>query len=232
MLFGDQRYLLPRVLFFIPALVIAFTLHEAAHALVANLQGDPTAKNEGRLSLDPRRHIDPLGLIMIMVIGVGYAKPVPVNPSRLKGQLSHLMVSLAGPAANLVLAILVSIPLKLIAGNAGVLGVPDFFTTCSLSAAPLDILKTELFYMYTLNVFLMVFNLLPIPPLDGFELVRTVLRRSNPKLLFQIEMYRMQIFFGVLLVFFLLPGALFFVIRLVANPVATALGVPLGFPCP
>ena len=224
MLFGDPRFLLLRVLFFVPALVLGFTLHEAAHALVANLQGDPTAKNQGRLSLNPRRHIDPLGLMMILVIGVGYAKPVPVNPSKMKGQFSHLMVSLAGPFANLIVAIIASIALKIIAGSSGLLGGPDFFASCSLSVGAIDILKTELFYVYTLNLFLMVFNLLPIPPLDGFELVRIVLRRSNPQLLFQIEMNRMQILMGVLLVFFFFPRALFFVIGLVANPLATVLG--------
>jgi len=232
MLLGDPHTLVPRVLFFIPALVLGFTLHEFSHALVANMQGDPTAKNAGRLSLNPRRHIDPLGLIMIMIIGLGYAKPVPVNPSKMRGQFSHLLVSLAGPLANLLIAILASIGLKIIAGANGTLGGPDFFAPCSLTAPPLQILKTELFYIYTLNLFLMVFNLLPIPPLDGFELVRTILRRSNPRLLFQIEMNRSQILVVVLLVFLFLPQLLFFVINLSVRPVATVLGVPLIYPCP
>ncbi len=232
MLLGDPHFLLQRVLFFIPALVLGFTLHEFSHALVANVVGDPTAKNQGRLSLNPVRHIEPLGLIMILAIGLGYAKPVPVNYSKMRGQFSPLMVALAGPGANLVIAIIASIALKIVAGSTSTLGGLDFSAVCSLALGPVQILKTELFYIYTLNLFLMVFNLLPIPPLDGFELVRTVLRRSNPRLLFQIEMSRPQILIVVLLIFLFLPRVLFFVINFVAAPVATVLGVPLSFPCP
>ena len=232
MLLGDPHFLLQRVLFFIPALVLGFTLHEFSHALVANAVGDPTAKNQGRLTLNPVRHIEPLGLIMILVIGLGYAKPVPVNHSKMRGQFSPLMVALAGPGANLVIAIIASIALKVVAGSTGTLGGPDFSAFCSLALGPTQILKTELFYIYTLNLFLMVFNLLPIPPLDGFELVRTILRRSNPRLLFQIEMNLPQILIVVLLIFLFLPGVLFFVVNFVASPVALVLGVPLNFPCP
>jgi Zn-dependent protease len=231
MIGGDPRNLLPMVLFFIPALLIGFTLHEAAHALVANAQGDPTAKNLGRLTLNPIRHLDPLGVVMLVLAGVGYAKPVPVNPANLKGQLSRLLVALAGPGANLVVAVAVSIPLKLIAASSGV-PVQFDIPLCSLTAPPLEILKTELTYIYTLNLLLMVFNLLPIPPLDGFELVRTVLRRSNPRLLFQIESNRQTIYIVLILAFLLVRGALFFVLLLVANPAASLLGVPLHiWPC-
>jgi Zn-dependent protease len=232
MLFGDPHFLLQRVLFFIPALVLGFTLHEFSHAAVANLVGDPTAKNQGRLTLNPVKHVEPLGLIMILVLGFGYAKPVPVNHSKMRGQFSPLVVALAGPGMNLVIAIIASIFLKILAGGAGTLGGPDFSAFCSVTVEPLQVLKTELFYIYTLNLVLMVFNLLPIPPLDGFELVRTVLRRSNPRLLFQIEMNLPQIYLGILLVFLFFRGALVFVITFVANPVATVLGVPLNFPCP
>lgn len=232
MLRGDPHTLVLRLLFFIPALAIGFTLHEAAHALVATVQGDPTPKNQGRLSLNPIRHVDPLGLIMILLIGVGYAKPVQINPSKFRSQWSHLLVALAGPAANLAIAVAVSIPLKVMAGTTGLLGGPDFSAPCSLTAPPLDVLKTELFFIYTLNLFLMVFNLLPIPPLDGFELVRSVLRRSNPGLLFRIESNRQQIYLVVLLVFLFAPQILFFVIDFIVNPVATVLGVPLNYPCP
>ena len=224
--------ILLQVLFFLPALVIAFTLHEASHALVANLNGDPTAKNQGRLTLNPIRHLDVLGLVMIAFVGIGYAKPVPINAGNLRGQWSRLLVALAGPGANLVLAIVASIPLKLIAAGtpAGFLNPP----MCSLTAAPIDIVRTELTYIYTLNLLLMVFNLLPIPPLDGFELVRTVLRRSNPRLLFQIESNRQSIYVVALLLFLLVPTALFYVILLIVNPVTLLLGVPIytGFwPC-
>lgn len=232
MLIGDPFFFILNVVFLIPALLIGFTLHELAHAAVAVSRGDPTPRNQGRLSLDPRRHIDPLGLIMVLLIGVGYARPVQINPARLRGELSRLMVALAGPGANLAIAILASIPLKLIAGSgADVLGGPNFLANCSLTVPPLEVLKTELFYIYTLNLYLMVFNLLPIPPLDGFEIIRTALQRRNPRLLFQIETNRQGIILVFVIVVLFVPRLLFGLINFFIGPIVTLLGVPVGFPC-
>jgi Zn-dependent protease len=237
--FGDPAAFLLRVLFLVPALLLGFVLHEFAHAGVALSQGDPTPRNQGRLSLDPRRHIDPLGALLVVFVGIGYARPVQVNPSRLRTEFSRLLVAIAGPAANLAVAIVASVALKLIAGSQAILGHPDFTAFCSVSISPFEIVKTALVYVYTLNLFLMLFNLLPIPPLDGFELIRTVLRRNNPRLVFQMEMNSQQIFFGFILIFLLLPVfvptfaflGFFNIMSVILQPLVLLLGVPLQFPC-
>ena len=228
----DPATFIPRLIFLVPALLIAFTLHEFAHAAVAVRLGDPTPRNQGRLSLDPRRHLHPFGTVMVLLAGIGFAKPVMVNPRNLKGDWGQLAVSLAGPAANLAIAIVASVALKLVAqATAGPASPPNFNTTCSLTIAPIELLKNELFVIFTLNLFLMVFNLFPIPPLDGFEIIRTTLRRRNPRLLYQIESNRDSIIMVFVLVAIIASSLIFLVIGLVANPIATVLGVPLGFPC-
>jgi Zn-dependent protease len=227
--FGDPNTILLRIAFLVPALLLGFVLHEMAHAYVAVALGDDTPRRQGRLSPDPRRHLDPLGTIMVLLIGVGYAKPVQINPSALRTTTNKVLVSLAGPAANLAVAVIVSIPLKLM-GTAQ-LGGKIWPVDCSLTVSPTTVLTTELFYIYSLNLLLAVFNLLPIPPLDGFELVRAYLRRANPRLLFNIEMNRQ----GILLVFFLVvlfvPGLLFSILNFVLNPITTLLGVPMFRAC-
>src|SRR5258708_7192382 len=237
-MFGDPVAFLLRVLFLVPALLLGFVLHEFSHAAVALSQGDPTPRNQGRLSLDPRRHLDPVGALMVLFVGIGYARPVQINPSRLRTEFSRLLVALAGPAANLAIALVASLALKLIIGSQAVLGSP-IFAFCSISTSPLEIAKTALFYIYTINLSLMLFTLVRIPPLDGFELIRTPLRRNNPRLLFQIEMNSQQLFFGFLLVFFLLPVfvptfsflSFFRIMAVILNPLVTVLGVPLQLPC-
>jgi Zn-dependent protease len=228
----DPRTFIPRLIFLIPALLIGFTLHEFAHALVAVRLGDPTPRNQGRLSLDPRRHLHPFGTIMVLLAGFGFAKPVMINPRNLKGEMGQLAVSLAGPAANLVIAILTSVAIKLVAQTTSAPGSPpNFFTICSLTIPPVELLKDELFVVYTLNLYLMVFNLLPIPPLDGFEIIRTTLRKRNPRLLYQIESNRDSIILVFVLVALVASSLIFLLMGLVVNPIATVLGVPIGFPC-
>ena len=229
---GDPGTFVLRLLFFVPALLIGFTLHEFAHALVAVRQGDPTPRNQGRLSLDPRRHLHPLGTVMVLLAGVGFAKPVMVNPRNFKHDSSALMVALAGPAAHLLIAVVASVAIKLVAqATAFQPGFPNFLPGCTLNAAPIEVLKTELYFIYTLNHYLMVFNLLPVPPLDGFEIIRTTLRRRNPRLLYQVESNRDSIILVFVLVALLAASVLFFVMGLVVHPVATLLGVPVISPC-
>ncbi len=238
-MFGDPVAFLLRVLFLVPALLLGFVLHEFSHAAVALSQGDPTPRNQGRLSLDPRRHLDPVGALMVLFVGIGYARPVQINPSRLRTEFSRLLVALAGPAANLAIALVASVALKLIIGSQAGLGPLSYLAPCPPSTSLLEIAKTALLYIYTINLFLMLFNLVPIPPLDGFELIRAPLRRNNPRLLFQIEMNSQQIFFGFILVFFLLPAfvpsfgflSFFRIMELILNPLVAVLGVPLQLPC-
>jgi Zn-dependent protease len=147
-------------------LVIALTFHEFAHAWVAKRFGDDTAERAGRLTLNPLAHLDPIGSLMLIFVGFGWAKPVPVNPNiiRRSGKAALMLVSIAGPLTNLCLAILAAIPLRLNlvpvqTVSANILPTPFYF----------------LWYFFTINLSLMVFNLLPIPPLDGHEILSFLL---------------------------------------------------------
>ncbi|MEA2646702.1 MAG: hypothetical protein QOE92_1785 [Chloroflexota bacterium] len=232
MLFGSPDTLLQRLVFFIPALFAGFILHELAHAVVANAQGDPTPKNQGRITLNPRRHIEPLGLVLVLLAGIGYAKPVVVNPSRLRGRYSMLLVAAAGPAANLAVAVVASLVLKIMVGTQPpVIGAGPFAAECSFTTGVFEVVKTELLFIYTLNLLLMVFNLLPVPPLDGFEVVRTFLREHNPGLLLQVQLNQQYILLGFLFVVFFLRDFLVSFLLFVLQPFIAVLGVPLGYPC-
>lgn len=144
-------------------------LHEVSHGAVALAFGDPTAKDAGRLTLNPIKHIDPFGTVILPAMlalsgapAFGYAKPVPVNPRRLRHPRNHgLVVSLAGPAVNVALAVLAGVALRFVlrAGDAG----------------PATLLEQVLFSVGIANVFLAVFNMIPLPPLDGSALVERVL---------------------------------------------------------
>jgi len=147
-------------------LLIAFTFHEFAHAWTAKIFGDDTAERAGRLTLNPLSHLDPYGSLMLIFVGFGWAKPVPVNMYALRrhSQIAPLLVSLSGPFANLLLAILAAIPLRL-----------NLFPYQTVSS---NILPTPYFFLYFFlitNLGLMVFNLLPVPPLDGHEIITFLL---------------------------------------------------------
>lgn len=150
---------------FAVALVIAFTVHEFSHAWVAYRLGDPTAKNQGRLTLDPRRHLDVLGSIMVLAVGFGWAKPVPVNPYNLKNgpKTGMAIVSAAGPVSNLIMAALAAIPLRL--------GLIESYYSSSFLPNP-----QQLVYIFVfLNILLFFFNLIPLAPLDGFKVLAGLL---------------------------------------------------------
>ena len=142
-------------------LVIAFTIHEFSHAWVATRFGDETPRINGRLTLNPLAHLDPMGSLLLLVAGFGWAKPVPVNPYALQRRSSSAMmwVSLAGPASNLALAILAAIPFRLgLANLTDAFGVNEgFFPT--VSQVMVDFIA--------INLLLMLFKLIPLAPLDG-----------------------------------------------------------------
>ena len=169
-------YIICSVLSFIPALV----LHEVAHGFAAYKLGDPTAKRSGRPSLNPLKHIDTFGTVilplLLMVMGwpvFGYAKPVPYNPAYFKDpRKGDLIVGLAGPAANLVLAVLGAV----------------VYTLVMLVLPVSALAQNDVFYYFLtlflpmfslINLYLMFFNMLPIPPLDGAQMVRCLLQSSS-----------------------------------------------------
>jgi Zn-dependent protease len=147
---------------FIISILIALTVHEVSHGLVALKLGDPTAKHEGRLTLNPLAHLDLFGTLMFFFVGFGWAKPVPVNPRYFKGSIKKGMTltALAGPASNLILAIITIIIAKIIfaSGISAGPGISKFF---------MELFQSMLF----LNLGLMAFNLLPVAPLDGSKVL-------------------------------------------------------------
>ena len=158
---------------FIISILIALTVHEWAHALVADRLGDPTARDEGRLTLNPIAHLDPLGTLMFFLVHFGWGKPVPVNPRHFKNiRRDSALVSLAGPLSNLVLAILAFILLMIVAPQLmHVAGSEELLMSHGvgerLQAFFVQILTNSLF----INLGLMAFNLLPIAPLDGSKIL-------------------------------------------------------------
>jgi len=151
---------LPTLISRIITLIIAFSVHEFSHARVADLLGDDTPRINGRLTLNPLKHLDVFGSIMLLVAGFGWAKPVPVNPYALsrRSPSALMWVSLAGPASNLLLAIIAAIPLRAEWVNYNtLLGGASFLPT------PYEFLTEFIF----INLLLMLFNLIPLAPLDG-----------------------------------------------------------------
>jgi len=167
MLRTDPRTLL----FLLPAVLIAATCHEFAHALVADRLGDPTARQLGRLSLNPLVHVDPLGTLFFVLFSFGWARPVPVNPRNFANpRLGMLVVALAGPLANIVLAFAVGVLVK----TQGLTGT----------------LWGDLASMLVLiNIVLAVFNLIPIPPLDGSRILEGLLPSDQALAYARIQPY-------------------------------------------
>ncbi len=147
------------------ALIISLTFHEYGHAIVAKLYGDDTAQKAGRLTLNPAAHIDPLGLLMVALIGIGYAKPVPTNPANYRTHWAVPLVALAGPAMNLLIAI--------ITFNLYVLGLKAGWPLFD-GQGP----NTFFYNLAIINLVLMLFNLIPVGPLDGHYILPYFLPRT------------------------------------------------------
>lgn len=149
----------------LPGVVIGLTIHEYAHAFAAWRLGDATAKEQGRLTLNPLKHIDPLGFLFLVVAGFGWAKPVSFDKTRLsKPRRDEAIIAAAGPFSNLLLALLISVVIRLL-----LLVIP--YTEGGVYASFLDLLL----HVVYINYGLMVFNLIPIPPLDGSHVLFTMI---------------------------------------------------------
>ncbi len=175
---------------FLVAMIVALTIHEFAHAMVATKCGDPTPKSFGRTTLNPMAHIEPFGFLSFLVLGFGWAKPVPINTFNFKKyKRDTFLVSIAGVLSNLAIAF-VFMPLVLLV-----------FTniTAFTNETIFKILVYITTYMVTINVILFVFNLLPIYPLDGFNAIASYLRYENKFVVF-MKKYGTIILLGLLIV--------------------------------
>lgn len=201
-----QRLIL--LLYALPAILISLSFHEMAHAYVSYRNGDPTAKMMGRLSMNPIRHLDPIGTLMLVVsmfsgFGFGWAKPVPIDPSYYKNhKKGTVLVSLAGPASNLLLAFLFSFPMAYIAIKNGLTAEEAFNSNLRIYVPGFsvqDILFNIFRFFYMINIGLAVFNILPIPPLDGSKILTAVLPTKQYFQLMRYERYIGMAFLAIML---------------------------------
>ena len=196
--------LLQRVIAVAIIILVAFPVHEFSHAFAAYRLGDSTARYQGRLTLNPIVHFDPLGGVILAVSAIvggffiGWAKPTPVNPYNLRGgRRSEVIVAVAGPVSNLILAALVAIPLRII------LHTPDMLLAINSNDLAWFILGVVETFM-VINIILMIFNLLPIPPLDGWH---ALLGLVEPRLAYTLRQFEQYGFILILLL--ILTGAPF-----------------------
>jgi len=179
----------------LPGIILGLTFHELAHGWVADRLGDTTARYQGRLTLNPLAHVDVIGLIMLFIAGFGWAKPVPVNPYNFHGDMRRglMLVSLAGPATNMLLAVAGAVAL-------------------GLGAWKLPYGQEIVINIIHINVILAVFNLLPIPPLDGSKILAGVLPGRQPWL-YMLENYGI-----IILLLLLFTGIIGKVLRWIIVP--------------
>ncbi len=149
------------------AIAVAISVHEFGHAYAAHLLGDDTAKMEGRMTLDPAKHIDPLGLLMMVVVHIGWAKPVPVNPNNFKNyKIGNILVSLSGAIGNILAAILCVVVMKYVR---------------------MEAISTIAYTTLMYNVGFAAFNLLPVPPLDGWGIVSSFIPYKYNEMVYKYE---------------------------------------------
>ena len=165
--------------------MFALSFHEFAHAWMASKCGDNTAAKMGRLTLNPMAHLDVMGSLMILFVGFGWAKPVPVDSRNLRDPRKDMMkVAAAGPLSNLLLAMLAGMAWRLLGG------------TNLLLDTNFPVL---IFYFTQINIALAVFNLIPVSPLDGSQIFSGYLMKTNPELAWKIQSYGPQVLFGLIL---------------------------------
>lgn len=203
------RQILIQKLYMMPAILIAFTFHEYAHAIVADKLGDKTPKFQGRITLNPLAHIDLIGFIMIVLVGFGWAKPVETNPNAYKNYYKDdLKVSIAGPLANLLVAFIFS-----------------FITVIIYKFVPFNAIVIIIFtmakYTVSINCMFFLFNLVPIPGLDGFHILRDLFPKAFYNIADSLYKYQMLILIAIIIPVFGNRSIADFIIQIPADYIAS-----------
>ena len=175
----------------LPILIFSLCFHEFSHGYIAYKLGDHTAARNGRLTLNPLAHLDPIGSLMILFVGFGWAKPVPVNPVNFSNPRVDMMkVAFAGPGSNLLLAFTGGLMMRLV-NIVGLLQSEMFIQT--------------LYFFIFINISLAVFNMIPVAPLDGSQIFGNMISKNNPELAWKLQMYGPKILMGVILIGMVTP---------------------------
>ena len=185
----------------LPILIFSLCFHEFSHGYIAYKLGDHTAARNGRLTLNPLAHLDPIGSLMILFVGFGWAKPVPVNPVNFSNPRVDMMkVAFAGPASNLILAFTGGLIMRL-------------FNFVGFMQSEMFI-KTLYLFIF-INISLAVFNMIPVAPLDGSQIFGNMISKNNPELAWKLQMYGPKILMGIILIGMVTP---FSILRFLMMP--------------
>lgn len=219
-LFENPAMFLLELLYILPAILIGLSFHEAAHAYTAYRMGDPTAKNLGRVTLDPGKHLDPIGFLCLLLVGFGWAKPVPVNPNNFKDRRKgEFVVSIAGVAMNGILAVIFTLVFAFLFAfklndYAGI-RIAENMISISVASSVSSWLTPVIMIIQniiSINIVLMIFNFLPIGPLDGMGIYKAVFWKSSYK--FEDFMAR---YGTIILLVLLISGVIGYVVGSFAN---------------
>ena len=217
---GDIPSYLISILLSLPVILLSLSLHETAHGYAAYRLGDPTAKNLGRLTLNPLKHLDPVGFVCMLLAGFGWASPVPINSRYFKKPRRDIaLVGLAGPLSNLLLAVVFLLILRFV--GFGWLATLTFKTELQFNLAYFTLLF--LYYGVYMNVTLAVFNLLPVPPLDGSRIFYVFL---PPRLYYKVMQHERTITLVVMAL--LLLGPLSSLINLISSWIVKGMFFAVG----
>jgi Zn-dependent protease len=214
-------------LMLVPALLIAIPVHEVGHATAAYFLGDRSVRYFGYFTWNPRRFIDPLGVIAVFIALVGWGRKVPVQPNRISSMGQKVVYQLGGPAANLALGLVLGVILRILLATGARASI----------GSPIDIATYLVYAIWFLNLSIFAFQLLPIPGLDGWDIVEALFRNRNPRFFFNVSTRRQQIWIGAIVVIFI--GSIFRVpvLSVVMSPFYTpasliSLGICTGYGVP
>ena len=187
----------------LPILVFSLCFHEFSHGYIAYRLGDATAAQQGRLTLNPLAHLDPVGSIMLLFVGFGWAKPVPVNPVNFTNpRIDMIKVAFAGPASNIILAFIGGSILRLFI----LFGLLQNQT-----------MAQSLYYFIYINIALAIFNMIPVAPLDGSQIFSNLISKNNPELAWKLQIYGPKVLMMLIFISIIMPQ--YSIFRIIMSPI-------------